>query len=89
MTATPISSMVLVLFASIVGSFGAVFLKLGAVRLTDVWSLLNWRLLLGVGLYLGLFGVLRLGHQKRPDLGAVSDGFSRLRLDHGLGSLVL
>jgi drug/metabolite transporter (DMT)-like permease len=53
MTATPISSMLLVLFASVVGSFGAVFLKLGAVRLTDVWSLLNWRLLLGVGLYLG------------------------------------
>lgn len=53
MTATPISSMVLVLFASVVGSFGAVFLKLGAVRLTDVWSLLNWRLLFGVGLYLG------------------------------------
>ena len=53
MTATPISSMVLVLFASVVGSFGAVFLKLGAVRLTGLWSLLNWRLLLGVGLYLG------------------------------------
>jgi len=53
MTATPASSMVLVLFASVVGSFGAVFLKLGAVRLTGVLSLLNWRLLLGVGLYLG------------------------------------
>ena len=53
MTATPVSSMVLVLFASVVGSFGAVFLKLGAVRLTGVLSLLNWRLLLGVGLYLG------------------------------------
>ncbi len=45
--------MLLVLFASVVGSFGAVFLKLGAVRLTGIWSLLNWRLLLGVGLYLG------------------------------------
>ena len=53
MTSTPVSSMVLVLFASIVGSFGAVFLKLGAVRLAGIWGLLNWRLMLGVGLYLG------------------------------------
>jgi drug/metabolite transporter (DMT)-like permease len=50
---TPLSSMALVLFGSVVGSFGAVFLKLGAVRLTGFWSLLNWRLVLGVGLYLG------------------------------------
>jgi drug/metabolite transporter (DMT)-like permease len=53
MTSTPVSSIVLVLFASVVGSFGAVFLKLGAVRLSGIWSLLNWRLGLGVGLYLG------------------------------------
>ena len=53
MTSTPLSSMLLVLFASVVGSFGAVFLKLGAVRLTGLMSLLNWRLALGVGLYLG------------------------------------
>ena len=44
--------MLLVPFGSVVGSFGAVFLKLGAVRLTGVMSLLNWRLALGVGLYL-------------------------------------
>lgn len=53
MSGTPLSSMALVLFGSVVGSFGAVFLKLGAVRLTGFWSLLNWRLVLGVGLYLG------------------------------------
>jgi drug/metabolite transporter (DMT)-like permease len=53
MTATPVSSMLLVLFASVVGSFGAVFLKLGAVRITNIWSLLNWRLFVGVALYLG------------------------------------
>jgi drug/metabolite transporter (DMT)-like permease len=52
-TPTPVSSMALVLFASVVGSFGAVFLKLGAVRLSGIPSLLNWRLMLGVGLYLG------------------------------------
>jgi len=53
MNGTPISSMAMVLGAAVVGSFGAVFLKLGAVRLTNIWSLLNWRLALGVGLYLG------------------------------------
>jgi drug/metabolite transporter (DMT)-like permease len=53
MNSTPVSSMLLVLFASVVGSFGAVFLKLGAVRLTGFWSLLNWRLIMGVVLYLG------------------------------------
>lgn len=50
---TPISSMALVLVASVIGSLGAVFLKLGAARLHDIWSLLNWRLGAGVGMYLG------------------------------------
>jgi drug/metabolite transporter (DMT)-like permease len=50
---TPVSSILLVLLASVIGSIGAVFLKLGAVRLTNVWSLLNWRLGAGVGFYLG------------------------------------
>ena len=53
MNSTPLSSILLVLFGSVIGSFGAVFLKLGAVRLTGLMSLLNWRLALGVGLYLG------------------------------------
>ncbi len=53
--------MLLVLFASVVGSFGAVFLKLGAVRLTGLMSLLNWRLALGVGLYLGSSVVYAMG----------------------------
>ena len=53
MTSTPFSSILLVLFGAVVGSFGAVFLKLGAVRLTGLMSMLNWRLALGVGLYLG------------------------------------
>jgi len=52
-TSTPLSSILLVLFGSVVGSFGAVFLKLGAVRLTGrIMSFLNWRLALGVALYL-------------------------------------
>ncbi|MGO9230671.1 MAG: EamA family transporter [Bryobacteraceae bacterium] len=61
MTSTPLSSMLMVLFASVIGSFGAVFLKLGAVRLTGIMSLLNWRLALGVGLYLGSSVAYALG----------------------------
>ncbi len=47
---TPVSSMLLVLGASFVGSFGAAFLKAGAERLhRDVWTLFtNWRLAVGV-----------------------------------------
>jgi multidrug transporter EmrE-like cation transporter len=47
-------SLSFVLAATIVGSFGAVFLKMGAVR-TDgsVMSFANSRLILGVALYLG------------------------------------
>ena len=47
-------SLSFVFAATIVGSFGAVFLKLGAVR-TDgsVMSFANSRLILGVALYLG------------------------------------
>jgi multidrug transporter EmrE-like cation transporter len=55
-------SMLLVFLASIVGSFGAVFLKLGALRLSkSVWSFVNSRLILGVGLYLGSSVIYALG----------------------------
>jgi drug/metabolite transporter (DMT)-like permease len=48
---TPASSVGLVLLASFIGSFGAVFLKSGAGRLHRRWDtvLLNWRLAAGVG----------------------------------------
>jgi drug/metabolite transporter (DMT)-like permease len=51
---TPFSSMLLVLLASFIGSFGAVFLKSGASRLhRQIRTLiLNWRLALGVALFL-------------------------------------
>lgn len=50
MNTTPASSVALVLLASFIGSFGAVFLKSGAGRLHRQWQtiLLNWRLLAGV-----------------------------------------
>lgn len=46
-------SVMLVLMASVVGSFGAVFLKLGSAKVTkNVLSFLNMNLGLGVALYL-------------------------------------
>ena len=51
---TPISSMIWVIAGSVIGSFGAVFLKLGAERLQiNLPSLVtNWRLAVGVVFYL-------------------------------------
>jgi multidrug transporter EmrE-like cation transporter len=51
---TPVSSIVLVLVASVIGSAGAVFLKSGAMNLQRNLSsiIFNWRLALGVITYL-------------------------------------
>ncbi len=50
---TPVSSMVLVIVGSFIGSFGAVLLKSGAGRLSRHWRVLvtNWRLALGILAY--------------------------------------
>jgi multidrug transporter EmrE-like cation transporter len=60
---TPVSSILLVFSAGFIGSFGAVYLKLGAGRLHREISsiLLNWRLVLGVALYLLSFVFYYLG----------------------------
>jgi drug/metabolite transporter (DMT)-like permease len=51
---TPLSSILLVMSASLVGSFGAVFLKLGAEQLKQgLRHILNPKLIVGVGLFLG------------------------------------
>jgi len=51
---TPLSSVLLVLLASIIGSFGAVFLKIGAEPLKNgLKYIFNWKLLFGVSLYVG------------------------------------
>ena len=54
MNNTPFSSIAWVLGASFFGSFGALFLKIGAGKLErSVLSVItNWRLLLGVAFYL-------------------------------------
>jgi undecaprenyl phosphate-alpha-L-ara4N flippase subunit ArnE len=51
---TPLSSILLVLSASLIGSFGAVFLKLGAAHLSRGFRyILNWQLGFGIALFLG------------------------------------
>lgn len=65
MSSTPISSMGLVLFGSVIGSFGAVFLKAGAAHLKDgFWRIFNLKLAAGVALFLGsaVFFVLGIRH---------------------------
>ncbi len=53
LTATPLSSIALVLLGSVIGSFGAVFLKLGAAHLAGGWRyIFNWQLATGIALYL-------------------------------------
>ncbi|MBL0161773.1 MAG: EamA family transporter [Bryobacterales bacterium] len=60
---TPLKSIALVLCAGFIGSFGAVFLKKGAGLLHfDLHALLrNWRLALGIALYLFSFVFYFLG----------------------------
>ena len=54
MSKTPLSSILLVLLASLIGSFGAVFLKLGAAHLNRGFRyILNWQLGFGVALFVG------------------------------------
>lgn len=63
---TPLSSMLLVLGASFVGSFGAVTLKAGADRLTSgaMQMFFSWRVGLGVALFLfsSVFYLIGLKH---------------------------
>lgn len=51
---TPISSMVLILIGSVIGSVGAIFLKSGAHAVNGNWTSIafNWRLAVGIGTYL-------------------------------------
>lgn len=54
MSQTPLSSILLVLCASLIGSFGAVFLKLGAAPMKNgLRYIVNWKLLAGVSLFVG------------------------------------
>lgn len=63
---TPVSSILLVIVASLFGSFGMVFFKAGASNLTGGLRTLifNWRVFLGIFLYLlsSVFFVLAMKH---------------------------
>ena len=49
-----VRSMMLVFTASVIGSLGMAFLKMGSAHLTrSLWTFLNPKLLIGVGLFLG------------------------------------
>jgi multidrug transporter EmrE-like cation transporter len=51
---TPVSSMMLVLVGSVIGSAGAIFLKSGAHAVNKNWTsiVFNWRLAVGIATYL-------------------------------------
>jgi drug/metabolite transporter (DMT)-like permease len=67
MTAELGKAVTLVFAASVVGSFGAVFLKLGAAKINRApLSFLNAQLLLGVGLFLGSSVFYALGIKHGP-----------------------
>ena len=54
MSQTPVSSILLVLLASLIGSFGAVFLKLGAEPMKHGFRhIFNLKLAAGIALFLG------------------------------------
>jgi len=54
MNQTPLSSILMVLASTVIGSFGAVFLKLGAGPLKNgLRHILNWKLVAGLVLFVG------------------------------------
>ena len=63
---TPLSSILLVLLGSFIGSFGAVFLKAGGHALARNWKsiLFNWKLGAGIATYLlsSIFFVMAMKH---------------------------
>ena len=88
---TPVGAIVLILISSFVGSFGAVFLKLGAERMTGSHPKLIQELLAGAG-DLFIFTFVRIfyygGRAGRLN-SALSHGLARLHMDTGLGAHLL
>ncbi len=66
MTTTPLSSILLVISASVIGSVGALFLKLGAAHLKrGLRYLINPQLALGISLFVGSSNGLPDGLKER------------------------
>ena len=63
---TPIESILLMFLASFIGSFGAVLLKSGAIRLSGSWRELvrNWHLAAGIFAYGGSSALFVVGMRK-------------------------
>jgi uncharacterized membrane protein len=83
MTGTPITSIALVMTAAIIGSMGAVFLKMGAERLRYGWrQALNVKLAAGVSLFLGSSVFYLLGIKR----GELSVLFPMVSITYVLGA---
>ena len=83
MNGTPLSSILLVITASFIGSMGAVYLKLGAEPLRYGWkNALNWKLAAGVGLFLGSSVFYLLGIKR----GELSVLFPMVSVSYVLGA---
>jgi drug/metabolite transporter (DMT)-like permease len=84
MTGTPISSILLVITASVIGSMGAVYLKLGAEPLRYGWRhALNIKLAAGVALFLGSSVFSLLGIRR----GELSVLFPMVSISYVLGAV--
>jgi drug/metabolite transporter (DMT)-like permease len=84
MTGTPFISIILVITASIIGSMGAVFLKLGAEPLRYGWrNALNVKLASGVALFLGSSVFYLLGIRR----GELSVLFPMVSISYVLGAV--
>ena len=82
---TPLSSILLVLLASLISSFGAVFLKLGSAHLSrGIRGALNWQIAAGIGLFLGSSIPFIMGLKRWRAFRALPDGFDELSLGDGL-----
>ena len=83
MTSTPITSILLVLTAAVIGSMGAVFLKMGAEPLRYGWrNALNIKLAAGVAFFLGSSVFYLLGIRR----GELSVLFPMVSISYVLGS---
>jgi uncharacterized membrane protein len=83
MTGTPITSILLVITASVIGSMGAVYLKLGAEPLRYGWKhALNFKLAAGVALFLGSSVFYLLGIRR----GELSVLFPMVSISYVLGA---
>src|SRR5689334_24399153 len=84
MTGTPISSILLVITASVIGSMGAVCLKMGAEPLRYGWRhAINFKLAAGVALFLGSSVFYLLGIRR----GELSVLFPMVSISYVLGAV--